>query len=169
MYKKEIVSAFVEPAQSVWEKELGHTLKAQAVENAAQTFTTEDITAVISFQGQVTGTVLYGFSRITARTIVSTMLGQEVPDLDDVANSALSELAMMMTVRATAELSAAGYECQFSVPVVVDVPGTILNISSSQMKMGFSSDLGLLNIRIALADNAHDDEDSLDWLWSRWR
>ena len=113
--------------------------------------------------------MLYGFSRITARTIVSTMLGQEVPDLDDVANSALSELAMMMTVRATAELSAAGYECQFSVPVVVDVPGTILNISSSQMKMGFSSDLGLLNIRIALADNAHDDEDSLDWLWSRWR
>ena len=59
MYKKEIVSAFVEPAQSVWKKELGHGLKAQSVETAAQTFTTEDITAVISFQGQVTGTVLY--------------------------------------------------------------------------------------------------------------
>ena len=131
------------------------------METAAQTFTTEDITAVISFQGQVTGTVLYGFSKITARTIVSAMLGQEVPDLDEVANSALSELAMMMTVRATAE--------QFSTPVVVDVPGTVLNISSSQMRMSFASDLGLLSIRIALADNLHDDEDSLDWLWQRWR
>ena len=91
-----------------------------------------------------------------------------MPDLDEVANSALSELAMMMTVRATAELSAAGYVCQFSAPVVVDVPGTVLNISNSQMRMNFSSDLGLLSIRIALADNSHDDEDSLDWLWQRW-
>ena len=64
--KKELVNAFIAPAKQIWEKELGRTLDMMGAETVSYKFTTEDITAVIAFQGQVEGTVLYGFSKVTA-------------------------------------------------------------------------------------------------------
>ena len=179
MYKQELVNAFIDPAKQIWEKELGTSLKLRSADTVSIGSLSDDVTAVISIKGQVKGAVLYGFSRRTARAIVSTMLGQKVKDLDDVAGSAISELANMITLHATAQLANSGYSCEFKSPIIVDTPGTTIKLGESQAKIAFTSELGELNVMIALvgeasqqvaaAANARTSQDSLGWLWQRWQ
>ncbi len=169
MYKQEIINAFVSPATQIWERELGFPLTMTGADAVSFKSTTEDITAAIQVAGQVEGTILYGFSIKTARTIVATMLGEEHRGLDEVARSALSELANMITVNAASELGTAGYTCKFGQPTLLVPTGTpVQNIGDSQLRLSFSSDVGFLHIRIALSDKTAGD-DSLGWLWQQWR
>ena len=60
-------------------------------------FTTDDITAVIGVSGALEGNVLYGFHKDTARSVVSKMMESEVTEFDEMALSALGEIANMIT------------------------------------------------------------------------
>lgn len=179
MYKEELVNAFIDPAKQIWEKELGTSLKLKSANSVSLNSITDDVTAVIAVKGQVKGAVLYGFSRKTARRIVATMLGQKVKDLDDVAESAISELANMITIHATAHLANSGYSCEFKPPIIVDTPGTPIKMGESQVKVAFASEIGELNVVIALVGevgeqvaataNPGTGQDALGWLWQRWQ
>jgi len=166
----DLVNAFIAPAQWIWEKEIGIALDMKNARAVGNTTTTEDVTAVIAFKGDVKGSVLYGFSLNTARTMIDCIMGEEVQNWDDVAGSALAELAQMITTRATAELAAARYKCQFSVPMVVEAIGQPLNVGVDQIQVSFVSQIGPLNVRFALDDaTVVKDNDLLDWLRMRYK
>ena len=95
--KQEYVNAFLDPARIVWQKELGCDLNVVGAEAVSNQFTSEDVTAVIGVSGALQGNVLYGFSGGSPYSIASHMCGEEITELDDLAISALGEIANMIT------------------------------------------------------------------------
>lgn len=161
----DLVNAFIAPAQWIWEKEIGISLDMKNARAVGNTTTTEDVTAVIAFKGDVEGSVLYGFSLATARTMIDCIMDEEIQNWDDVAGSALGELAQMITSHATSALSAANYKCRFSVPMIIDRVGAPLNVVTDQIQVSFVSEIGPLNVRFAIEDaTVAKDDDLLDWL-----
>jgi len=70
--------------------------------------------------GDIKGTVVYNFSEENAKKIASKMMmGMEVPDFDDMAQSAISELTNMLTANASIEFSKIGKNINISTPTLV--------------------------------------------------
>ena len=165
---QDFVNAFVAPAKRIWELELGYPLDLKRAESVTNQVTTDDVSVYITVNGDAPGIVIYGFNLSTAKKVVGTMMGQEVKSLDDVANSALAELANMITVHASAELSASGVGCTFNAPLILQPAGIRLEyMTNPHMRATFGSELGNLNIHISLY-NSNQDAD-VDWLMQRWR
>ena len=157
--KEEYVNSFLVPAKLVWKKELGQDLTVESAEVVSHQFTTEDLTAIIGVSGRLEGNVLYGFTEESALRVVSTMIGEEQEDFrNDLALSALGEIANMITGNAATQLAQAGYPCQISPPVIVEPRGSRFTImGSTQILVSFTSPLASLNVRISLRETSTPD------------
>ena len=157
--KEEYVNSFLIPARLVWKKELGEDLSVESAEVVSHQFTTEDLTAIIGVSGRLEGNVLYGFTEVSALKVVSRMIGEEVEDLqNDLALSALGEIANMITGNAATHLAQAGYPCQISPPVIVEPRGSRFTImGSTQILVCFTSPLASLSVRISLRETSTPD------------
>ncbi len=152
--KEEYVNAFLTPAKMVWEKELKTPLDFVGAKAVDHQYTTEDLTAILGVSGQLQGNVLYGFGGGTAIAVASAMIGETVTELDDMSMSALGELANMITGNAATQLSAKGYECDISPPLIIEPSGSrISTLSGMQILTSFKSEYGELYIRICLNEN----------------
>jgi chemotaxis protein CheX len=79
------------------------------------------------------------------------MCGEEITELDDIALSALGEIANMITGNAATRLSAEGYRCNISPPVMIEPAGSRFTIGSgTAILVTFTSDLGEVRIRVSL-------------------
>ena len=151
--KEEYVNPFLAPAKLVWKNELKSSLDLVSAELVAHQFTTEDVTAVIGISGKVYGNVLYGFSKETSDAAIAIMLGEGVEVTDELALSALGELANMITGNAATELANAGYPCSISPPVMIEPVGSrISTLGRQQILVSFKSDVGPFCIRISLSE-----------------
>ena len=157
--KEEWVNSFLVPAKLVWKKELGQDLTVESAEVVAHQFTTEDLTAIIGVSGRLEGNVLYGFTEESALNVVSQMIGEEQVDLrNDLALSALGEIANMITGNAATHLAQAGFPCQISPPVIVEPRGSRFTImGSTQILVSFTSPLASLSVRISLRETSIPD------------
>ena len=152
--KEEYVNAFLAPAKMVWEKELKTSLDFVAAKAVGHQYTTEDLTAILGVSGQLQGSVLYGFADGTGLAIASAMMGEPITELDDMSMSALGELANMITGNAATQLSAGGYKCDISPPLIVEPSGSrISTLQGTQILTSFKSQYGMLFIRISLNEN----------------
>ncbi len=78
------------------------------------------VMVVIGLTDMLRGSIVYNFSRDTARTIASTMMmGMPVPELDDMAQSAISELGNMLAANAGMLLEAQGVSMNISPPTLI--------------------------------------------------
>jgi chemotaxis protein CheX len=112
------------------------------------------LTAILRVSGQLQGNVLYGFGGGTAVAVASAMIGETITELDDMSMSALGELANMITGNAATQLSAKGYECDISPPLIIEPSGSrISTLSGMQILTSFKSEYGELYIRICLNEN----------------
>ena len=153
--KEEYINPFLVPAKLVWKKELGVDLELAKATKVSHQFTTDDITAVIGISGALEGNVLYGFHKDTAKAVVSKMMESEITEFDEMALSALGEIANMITGNAATGLSNAGYPCQISSPVLIEPAGSrFTTMAGPQILVEFTSDLGPLHIRISLSEKS---------------
>ena len=161
------LTPFLDPVKQVWEKELGHAIQMCGVETIAHQFTTEDVTALVPISGQLEGSVLFGFNKDTAKAIVSEIVGFSSEDFNEVALSALGELANMIPVQAVSRLNSNGLSCQMGQPIFVQSAGRKLDkLAGPQKRAVFHSDIGFLFVRVGL--NEQRQGESLEWLWQRF-
>ncbi|MCH7624423.1 MAG: chemotaxis protein CheX [Chloroflexi bacterium] len=164
--KAEYVNPFLAPAQNVWQRMLNQELDLDEYATMSEQVTTEDITAIIRVKGLIEGHVLYGFDIETAKAVASVMMEEEVEEFDEIALSALGELANVISGNAATELSSAGFYCQISPPQILQAPGfRYTDTNNQQILVVFDSDLGPLHVRIDLVERP--DDDSLDWNWQQ--
>lgn len=157
--KQEYVNPFLTPAQMVWQKEFGCPLKIQAAEAVSNQYTTDDVTAIIGISGKLEGNVLYGFSTGLVSEIIKRMVGEEFDSRDPIALSALGEIANVITGNAATQLAASGYACDISPPVILEPIGATLTAGvPKQIQVTFESEMGLLRVRIGLAEGTKSDE-----------
>lgn len=97
--------------------------------------------------------MLYGFSGDTARAISSELMGEPIEELDELALSALGELANIITASASMELASVGYPYQISPPTFISGAGnSVSGMNDTQIQVLFSSGLGSLSVRVGLIE-----------------
>ena len=78
------------------------------------------VTIIVGFTKQIRGNVVYNMSEDTAKYIASTMMmGMPVPELDDMAQSAISELGNMLAANASILMEGQGVSMNISPPTLI--------------------------------------------------
>ncbi len=153
--RQEFVNPFLTAAQHVFRMELGWELEFSGAELANDEVTSEDITAFIGVTGELEGNVFYGFRRPVMRSIVTTMLGRPQAGMDQLALSALGELANMITGNASGGLAAAGYTTDLTPPRLVWPKGSrFTTLGIPQILIRFETECGPFPIRVSLRENS---------------
>jgi chemotaxis protein CheX len=126
--KVEYISPFAEAALSVISTLLGAKPDRGSLTVRPQIFTTQQINVVLGVTGHIEGMVIMGMSMITADKIASKMIGQPVVTFDQLAASAIAELANMISGNSLGILSNKGYICDITPPTIIR--GSNVKISS---------------------------------------
>lgn len=91
------------------------------------------VTVLVGVTKAVRGNVAYNMPESTAKFIASTMMcGMPVNEFDDMAQSAIAELANMLTATAATNLAAMGITVDISTPSLTTGDGFNVKISSEQ-------------------------------------
>lgn len=110
------------------------------------------VTVLVGVTKQVRGNIAYNMDGDTARFIASTMMcGMPITELDDMAQSAISELANMITANAATNLAAMEIDVDISTPSLTVGDGFAIKISNAQyLSIQMSLEDKPLEINIAL-------------------
>ena len=151
---EECVNAFLTPAMLVWGMELDVALDFTGAKAVASQYETDRLTAAIGINGDLKGNVLYEMSEETALLVAGRMMGESLTRLDEMAMSAIGELAIMITGNAAIELSSYDYRCDITPPVIIKpTNATVFTPDSPQILADFSSEFGQLSVRICLTES----------------
>ena len=78
------------------------------------------VSVIVGVTKQIRGNVVYNMSEETAKFIASTMMmGMPVNDLDELAQSAISELVNMLTANVATNFSLEGIQIDISTPTLM--------------------------------------------------
>ena len=124
---------------------------------SGNTFTTQELTTVLGVNGMVEGVALYGMSEVSAAKIARQMLNQELEEIDEMASSALGELANMITGNATTYLEASGYRCDITPPSLIRGTGVQITTICPALVVPVSTQFGKMEINVALRNAAKGD------------
>lgn len=156
-----ILNPFVDAAKDVLKAELSVAVERGELSLEKSALTTDELTVLISMIGSVQGVVLYGMEISTGLKMVSQMMAQEFPEMNDLAESGVGELANVISGRATVLLSEAGYQTNISPPTLVK--GQNINISTldfDRIVVPLGTELGNITAHLALRESPPGVQDS---------
>ncbi len=149
----DFINPFLQAAHDVLQSELGVEPQRGPLALQQSAYTTQDVTAMIGVTGRVGGIVLLSMSQKTACGIVGRMLGQDFPELDELAQSGIGELANVITGRAAVLLADAGFESSISPPAVISGHGTMIStLDVRRLVIPLETELGPIEIQVALKE-----------------
>jgi len=115
----ELIGPFVDAAARVIQQECGEVVNRGQLHRVRSPQTNNDISALIAITGGVAGLVIYSMSNETACGFASRMIGEPVEELDALGQSAIAELANMVTGQAGIALEKNGFPSDMSPPVLL--------------------------------------------------
>jgi chemotaxis protein CheX len=91
-----------------------------SIEEVEKKIESPGVIVIIGVVGDLRGNVIYGMSEEYAKKIASTMMmGMEVAEFDEMAQSAISELSNMLTATASTEFTSLGIKTDISTPTLM--------------------------------------------------
>lgn len=124
-----IVNPFVEAVADVMPQLGFKEVKKVGLEVKPSNIPSAGVMALIGIAGAVKGTVIYNLETDHAKTVASTMMGgAPVPELDDMAQSAISEMANMLCANASIKLSNMGLNIDISTPTLMFGKDAVLKV-----------------------------------------
>lgn len=149
----ELVSPFIEAAARVLRQECGESVDKGQVFRVRSPQTCNAVSAIIAITGSVTGLVIYSMSEDTAMQLAGRMIGEEISDLDPMAQSAIAELANMITGQAGISLERSGFNSDMSPPIVLVGHGsTIATFNLTRLVIPLVMSFGELQVDIAIKE-----------------
>jgi chemotaxis protein CheX len=115
------------------------------------TFTSQELTTMIGVNGEIEGVALYGMSLIAGQKIAGKLMGMPVTKFDEIASSAISELANMITGSATTELEVNGYKCDITPPSLMWGIGAQITTTVPALIVPIITEFGDMEINLALS------------------
>jgi chemotaxis protein CheX len=153
--RAEFINPFLNAACEVLESELGSTPKRGNIGLQRSAYTSDEVTAVVAVTGTIGGMVLYSMTEATARAIVATMMGQEFPEFDALAQSGIAEIGNVITGRAAVLLADAGFPSDLAPPMLVVGRGTMIStLDVQRLVIPLETDFGRIEIQVALKETA---------------
>jgi len=146
-----LVNPFIDALVSVM-PQMGFDVPKRVSMNVKnQTCASLGVSLIVGFTKGLRGNVVYNMTEQSAKFIASKMMmGMPVENLDDMAQSALSELSNMLTANAATNLTAMGYEVDISTPSLTVGQDFQIKISGEQYLV-VVMDLGGENMELNIA------------------
>ena len=153
MISTELVNSFVVAAGEVLASETGVTVNRGPLSLDREVYVTDHVTVLVSLIGEVSGMAFYGMTQETAMGLLSRMMGQEVTEFDELAQSGIGELGNVITGKATTMMASHGYEVDISVPTLIVGQGSrISTLDIARLVIPLSTELGQFRLDLALRD-----------------
>ncbi len=109
------------------------------------------VNIIIGIVGALRGNVIFSIGPQTAKAIASTMMGIAVDELDDMAKSALSELANMLTATAVTTFYSMGKPIDISTPTLLESEKLSIKLNANQILfLRFCADENAIEICLAI-------------------
>lgn len=149
----EFINPFVQAAFSVLKSLIGADASRGELSLKGKGFLSPEVTITAGVVGMVEGTVFYGMAEKTALAIAGQMMGgMEIAEFDELAKSAVSELANMITGNAATGLSEAGFECDITPPTVVEGREVKVTTVERTLCIPVDTDHGAIEIIVGLQE-----------------
>jgi chemotaxis protein CheX len=149
----ELVKPFVEAAARVLKQECGEAAKKGDLHRVRSPQTSRDVSALIAITGGVAGLVIYSMSLETACGLASRMIGEDVRQLDPLSQSAIAEMANIITGQAGIELERAGYPSDMSPPLLLLGKGSsIATLNLTRLVVPLIVSFGEITIDLAIKE-----------------
>jgi chemotaxis protein CheX len=149
------MNPFLTAATEVLQSEAGVVVNRGELTLHRSSYTTADITTLLSIVGDVKGVVLFSMDMSMGLKLVSAMLGQTQEEFNDLAQSGIAELGNVITGSATTLLAQAGYACTISVPTLIVGRGTMIStLDFQRLVVPLHTEIGTMQIHLALRENA---------------
>lgn len=149
------LNPFVEAAYEVLKQETGDDISRGELRLETGTYSTDDVTVILSLVGAVEGTVLYSMPNTTAINVASRLMGETFQMLEELAQSGIAELGNVITGRASMKLADAGFEANISPPSLIMGRGaTLSTLGFPRLVVPLILPLGSILIHLALREGA---------------
>lgn len=151
----EIVAPFVEAAARVLAQECGEQVGKGEIHRVRSPRTSGAVSAMVAVTGGVAGLAIYSMSLETATGLASRMIGEPLAELDDMGQSAIAELANMITGQAGIKLEANGFPSDMSPPaLVVGAGSSIATFDLTRLVIPLVLSFGNFNIDVAIKESS---------------
>jgi len=114
----EYINPFVEASFNVLKDVVGPELKRGDLYLKSSTMQIMGVAALVGLAGQVEGRVLFDMTKETALAVASSMNGEEMKVMDDLAKATITELANMITAQAVTKLHELGFKFDLTPPAL---------------------------------------------------
>ncbi|HMO53075.1 MAG TPA: chemotaxis protein CheX [Tepidiformaceae bacterium] len=149
----ELIGPFVDAAARVIQQECQEPVARGQLHRVRSPQTSNEVSALIAITGGVAGLVIYSMTEDTARGFASRMIGEPVGELDALAQSAIAELANMITGQAGIGLERNGYSSDMSPPVLLLGKGSsIATLNLTRLVVPLVVSFGEFTIDIAVKE-----------------
>ncbi len=151
--RADLVSPFLEAAGRVLWQECQERPRRGSVHRVRSPRTTEEVSALVALTGSLAGLVVYSTSVAAAKGFAERMIGEELEEFDEMAQSAFAELANVITGQAGILLEQQGYHTDMSPPVLLVGRGSsIATFNLTRVVVPLETSLGCLNVDVALRE-----------------
>ena len=114
----EYINPFVEAAFNVLKEVLQADVKRGDLYLKSTTMQIQGVAALVGLAGDVEGRVLFDMTKESALFIASSMNGEEMKVMDDMAKATITELANMITAQAVTKLHDLGFKFDLTPPAL---------------------------------------------------
>ncbi len=149
----ELIAPFVEAAARVIQQDCGERVTRGQLHRVRSPQTSNEVSVLIAITGGVAGLVIYSMSEQTAKEFASRMIGEPVREFDAMPQSAIAELANMITGQAGIALERNGFPSDMSPPVLLLGKGSsIATLNLTRLVIPLVVSFGEFNIDIAIKE-----------------
>ncbi|GCD11942.1 chemotaxis protein CheX [Clostridium tagluense] len=115
-----LVNPFIDSFLNVMPQLGFKEVKKQGVSVKGKSIKSLGVMIILGIVGDIKGNIIYSLTDESAKQIASVMMmGMPVPELDDMAQSALSELSNMLTANASTNFAENGTTINISTPTLM--------------------------------------------------
>lgn len=150
------INTVIAAGAEVLRAEIGSDVSVGEPRKVPNSATSNDITALITFAGEIDGVVAIGMSRKDAgATIAHMMSDASAADDTGMVESGVAELANMVAGRVHGLLAEQDIVCEVSSPIVVHGKGaTVKTTKTRRVAVPMSLETGCLELSISLWESA---------------
>ncbi|RKX87777.1 MAG: chemotaxis protein CheX [Spirochaetes bacterium] len=151
----EYINPFVEAAYNIMTEVLQADVERKDLYLKKTTQPVMGVAALVGLAGDVEGRVLIDMSQDTAIKIASTMNGEKLTGLDELAKASITELANMITAQAVTKLFDLGFKFDLTPPSIIT--GENMSVSNANVEaliVPLEMPQGLVEINVAIRERA---------------
>ena len=151
----ELVQPYLQAAKDVIGRETSSTVGVGKVALRKPPASTGEVSILIGVTGQIQGVVMLTMDRQTALNIVGHITGEAYAELDSLAQSAVAELANVVSGRGGIALASLGRETTISPPALLvgSGGGSISTLDIPIYCIPLQTECGVVDLQVALKDS----------------